>query len=122
MELAPDAAHGGKVSRKSIAEAEVGLGLEDAAAVKGLRRDPSQAAEFIDDSGQAWDVKGFHSQVPPGAKGAFTLEDAMKSIKRELALGENVMVDTRNMTAKHVDELREAVRAAGEERRVLFWP
>ena len=46
--LATDPAHGGKIGAKSIAERDVGLGLESQGKVNSLVRDPSGSAEFID--------------------------------------------------------------------------
>lgn len=121
-ELAGDPAHGGAIDDDGRAEAEVGVALEESGAVRGLVRSPSPGAEFIDADGQAWDVKGFRSTVPPRAKGAFTVEKAMDSIREEITARENVMVDTRNMTPEHVQQLQEAVRAEGYEDKVLYWP
>ena len=73
-------------------------------------------------SGQAWDVKGFRSSVPSGARGGFTVDTAIESVKREIAAGEKVMVDTRNMTPEHVQQLQESVRTAGLDGHVLYWP
>jgi predicted dehydrogenase len=54
------------------------------------------------------------------SRGRMELEDASKaySIRREVGLKENVMVDTRNMSAAHVQELKEAVAngALGDKR------
>jgi hypothetical protein len=60
-ELARDPAQGGKITTKTLQEARVGRSLEDSGRLSRLRRDPSGGAEFIDESGQAWDVKGYHS-------------------------------------------------------------
>ena len=47
----------------------------------------------------------------------------MKSINREVRLGENVMVDTRSMSAAHVQELQTALAADSSlANNVLFWP
>jgi len=122
-DLAKDPAHGGRISDASRAEAEVGLGLEEAGQVPGpITRSTNPGEEFVDASGQAWDVKAFRSEVP-GSRGGFTVDSAMTSIRREVQVGENVMVDTRNMTPAHVTQLREAIAAdpslAGK---VLFYP
>jgi uncharacterized membrane protein YgcG len=121
-ELAADPAHGGRIDPRSRAEAEVGQGLEESGRVAGLRRDPTGAGEFIDSQGRTWDVKAFRSNVPAGARGGFTVDSAMSSIRREIMVGENVMVDTRHLSTEHVQELQEAVRSAGLDEQVLFWP
>ena len=56
-------------------------------------------------------------------KGGLEVNAAMKSINREVRLGENVMVDTRSMSAAHVQELQTAVAADSSlANNVLFWP
>lgn len=115
-ELAPDPASG----TTNVPEAEVGVGLEVDGKVRGLRRDASGAAEFIDANGQAWDVKAFRSDVT--GRGAFELGEAMKKIKSEIALGENIMLDTRHLSADHIDALRTAIAQEGLVDNVLLWP
>jgi hypothetical protein len=124
-ELAADPAHVGAIEEGNLAEAEVGLGLEESGAVPGpIRRSPREGEEFIDASGQAWDVKAFRSQVPNARnRGAFTVESAMDSIRREVRNQENVMLDTRHLTAEHVAQLREAIDADPSlGGKVLFYP
>ena len=71
--LATDPAIGNKVTPKTIAEREVGIGLEAKGEVSGLVRDPSGKAEFIDSSGQKWDVKAYNSSFAP-KKGGYTFQ------------------------------------------------
>ena len=112
-ELAQDPAHNGKETPGSRREAEVGLSLEEAGELPGpIQRDPSGAAEFIDATGQKWDVKAFNSNFPP-RKGGFKLETAMDKIRGELDAGENVILDTKNLSPAHQQQLREAIEAQG---------
>ncbi len=113
-ELAKDADKGGKVTKGSWEEAEVGLGLEKKGLVSGLQRGP-RGTEFIDRARQTWDVKAFRSFN-------FKLDDAMTSIRSEITSKNNVMLDTRNLTAEQFGQLDDAIRAAGLEKRVLWWP
>lgn len=113
-ELAKDADKGGKVTKGSWDEAEVGLGLEKKGQVSGLQRGP-RGTEFIDRARQTWDVKAFRSFN-------FKLDDAMRSIRSEIASKNNVMLDTRNLTAEQFGRLDDAIRAAGLDKRVLWWP
>ncbi|MGL4178473.1 MAG: hypothetical protein ACRCSN_20645 [Dermatophilaceae bacterium] len=62
-DLARDPAEGGKIDADTIAEAEVGLALEERGDVSGLRRSPHEGAEFIDADGNAWDVKPDFAQT-----------------------------------------------------------
>lgn len=118
--LAADPAHGGKIGAKSIAERDVGLGLESQGKVDTLIRDPSGSAEFIDTvTGQKWDVKAFNSQYAP--KG-YNLNDAMTNIKKSLAANENVMLDTRNLTVTDLQELISEIAKQGLSDKVLTWP
>ncbi|MEM6385868.1 MAG: hypothetical protein AAF718_06495 [Pseudomonadota bacterium] len=120
--LAEDPAHGGRITQGSIAEREAGLGAEASGSLPGpITRDPSGASEFFDSTGQAWDVKGFRSDFPP-ERGGFTEERALASIERELQAGHNVIIDTRNLSAAHLEDLRRSVENAGHEDRVVYWP
>jgi hypothetical protein len=104
--LARDPAHGGKVTPGSLREAEVAVSLEEGGKVQGpIQRDPTGAADFIDGNGTHWDVKGFNSHVPKAQGGFDVVTDAAK-IDTSLAQGENVMVDTGNMTPADVNALQ----------------
>ncbi|PZT52719.1 hypothetical protein DN757_26010 [Paenibacillus silvae] len=119
--LATDPAIGNKITPKTIAEREVGMGLEARGEVSGLVRDPSGKAEFIESSGQKWDVKAYNSNFAP-KKGGYTLNKSMESIKKSLSEGENVMVDTRNLSPSHLIELKTEVSKQSLGDRVKFWP
>lgn len=121
-DLARDPAHGGRVTPGSARERDVGLGLEGSGEVAGpITRDPTGSAEFIDGNGQAWDVKGFNSNYTP-RKGGFSLERDAGKVERELASGENVMLDTGNLSPEHSQLLKEEALRRGWEDRVKFWP
>lgn len=121
-DLARDPAHAGKIGPKSIQERSVGLDLEARGDVPGpIVRDPSGAAEFIDGAGQKWDVKGFNSNFPP-KKGGFDLVRDADKLDASLAQGENVMLDTSQMSGQDI----QALKAEGANRnwgdRVKWWP
>ncbi|ATB36327.1 hypothetical protein CYFUS_001741 [Cystobacter fuscus] len=70
--LAADPAQGGKITAKTMREAEVAADLEDAGKLKSpVIREPTGKAEFIDGDGTKWDVKTFNSSFPP-RKGGFS--------------------------------------------------
>ncbi|HIW32719.1 MAG TPA: hypothetical protein IAA29_08020 [Candidatus Paenibacillus intestinavium] len=117
--LATDPAIGNKITPKTIAEREVGLGLEARGEVSGLVRDPSGKAEFIDSSGQKWDVKAFNSNFAP--KG-YNLSDAMTNIRKSISDGENVMLDARNLSQEHLSELKDELVRTGLINNVKIWP
>ena len=117
-ELAADPAQGGLIKAKGIREAEVGLALEKAGELPGpIKRDPSGSAEFIDATGQAWDVKAFNSNF----KNGYNLRKALENIGEELENGENVILDTKDLKPEHAAELREAINARGWDSRIKWF-
>jgi hypothetical protein len=104
--LARDPAHGGKVTPASVREAEVAVSLEEKGEIRGpIQRDATGAADFIDADGKPWDVKGFNSNQPV-AQGGFDLATDVGKVDISLAQGENVMVDTGQMTPNDVNVLK----------------
>jgi hypothetical protein len=100
-------------------EARIGRSLEDSGRLSRLRRDPTGGAEFIDETGQAWDVKGYHS----GFQNGYRLDRAMRGIRRSVSSNENVIVDATNMSTDHSADLRSAI--AGDPSlagKVIWWP
>jgi hypothetical protein len=122
-ELSRDPAHGGKITPGSREEAEAALGLEERGQLSGpVTRSADPSADFVDGAGRPWDVKAFRSSVP-GRRGAFDLTKTVTKIRQELRLGENVILDTRNLTSAHTSALKQAVQQLAESGgKVLFWP
>ncbi len=127
-DLANDPAHQGSKNPYDIAQGElernVGLSLEKGGRLKNIIRDPSGKAEFIENygKGKKWDVKSFNSNFKP-KKGGFKLETAMAKIAKEIEIdGENVIVDTTNMSSEHISMLKIAVEEKGFTENVIFWP
>ncbi len=121
-ELAQDPAHKGVLDAKGIREAEVGLSLEESGKIPKIAgRDPSGAAEFIDVTGQKWDVKAFNSKFPP-KKGGFQLERDLGRVESEIGKGENVILDSANLTADHAAQLKAAIEAKGLSGNVIWFP
>jgi RHS repeat-associated protein len=121
--LAQDPAHNGQISPKTLREADVGLDLESQGKLKGpITRDPNPAGgEFIDADGVKWDVKRFNSKFPP-KKGGFDAARDMGKIEGEIGKGENVIVDTADMSPADVQTLKNAVNAKGLSDKVIFYP
>ncbi|WP_434779518.1 hypothetical protein [Neisseria sp. Ec49-e6-T10] len=118
--LATDPAHGNKgVDKKGIAEREVGLALEAKGEVCGLIRDPSGLADFIDQTGQKWDVKGFRSQH---SVEKYSLEMALAHIQKSIDQNEYVMLDTREMVEHDIQELTNELIHRGLINKVKIWP
>lgn len=123
-ELASDPAQGGKATPKARREAEVGLELEESGKLKPkIKRDPSGQAEFIDGNGVRWDIKTFDSRFPP-KKGGFSLQRDMGKVKAELDKGENVILNTENLSSQHLQELKTAVESLEPalKSRVIWFP
>lgn len=107
-QLSGDPAHGGKTTPGSEREAEVGLSLEETGALDGpITRDPSGSAEFIDDNGQKWDVKGFQTR---SGRGGYDPAKAQAKIERELAAGHNVILDLSKLQEPDLSNLKDMVR------------
>jgi hypothetical protein len=103
-------------------EARAAYGLEQSGDLPGpAKRDPTGGADFIDGTGQEWDVKGFNSGFPP-SQGGYDLATSMTKIGNELNQGENVILDTSKLTEAATSELETAIEAAGWSGRVLWWP
>jgi len=128
--LARDPAHGGVIGPKSRREAQVALGVERAiergAEYPGLKpplhRSPDPQADFIDASGQAWDVKGFTSYPRSGEGGGYKLDHSIAKIRSKLARGVNVILDTTNLSPTDLAELRNEVDALRFGGRVVYFP
>ena len=140
--------HDGGVSPGTRAEAEAALGLEEAGGIPGPIRRPRKgdghSGDFVDATGTDWDVKGWYSRpnliekIKEGARaagrreptidptkpvrGEFELTQMLKDLRAELATGENVLLDVRNLTAADTQALRQAVEDAGLADRVKLWP
>jgi hypothetical protein len=105
-ELAKDPDQGGRITEATRREAEVALGLEKMGAVTPPVERGSPGADFKDGAGQDWDVKAF--QTRPG-RGGYTRADTEQSIRREIAAGEYVALDTRKLSQADRDDLKELV-------------
>jgi hypothetical protein len=121
-DLARDPAHGNQIEPKGIHERQVGLTLEGRGDLKPpIKRDPSGAAEFIDGDGVKWDIKGFNSNFPP-KKGGFSLNRDLGKIEAELNKGENVILDTTQLSSVHIQQLRDAIEAKGWSGKIRWYP
>jgi hypothetical protein len=121
--LARDPAHGNAISPKTLREREAGLGLEARGDLPGpIRRDPRpKGGEFIDATGQVWDVKAFNSNFTP-KKGGFSLNAAKKKILKELNNNEHVILDTKDLNSAHLKQLQDLVRNEGWGSKIRWWP
>jgi hypothetical protein len=140
--------HAGKETRGTRAEAEAGLGLEEAGEIPGPIRRPlageGHSGDFVDHAGVDWDVKGPYSRSkliekikadaraagrreptldPARAqRGEFEVNDMIKDIRNELKTGENVIIDARGLLPADTQALRQAVEEAGLTAQVKIWP
>lgn len=117
---------GSDPASKSFRENEAGLALlmEQAGRWVGTVRDPTGAGDFIVD-GVVWDAKGFVSGVKPG-KGGFKLQRALQRVLNELEIAQNVLIDTRRMSATDIKALKDEINrlklADPALERIEFYP
>ena len=124
-DLARDPSRGNSRSydiEQGIAEREAGLGVEQRGDVQSIRRDPTGVAEFIDATGQKWDVKAFRSTSPTTGQNVFNLNRALSNIRKEISRGNNIILDTRHLNPVHLAELLNEVERLGWLERVIVWP
>ncbi|MBK9071570.1 MAG: hypothetical protein IPL79_11280 [Myxococcales bacterium] len=96
-----------------------------------VTRSAHPGADFIDASGQRWDVKAFRSLQflpeqlraagrPPGHNGAFTLARALEMIAKEIRIGQKIIIDTRFLSVPDLASLRDAI-SSGPQRGDVIW-
>jgi RHS repeat-associated protein/uncharacterized repeat protein (TIGR01451 family) len=108
----------------TVAERDAGLGVERNGWTDGpIVRDRSGDAEFLDNAGNRYDVKAFRSDFPNG----FVPSAVVKTVQRELAAGEKVIFDTRNLNAQDIATLKQIIAAQGwtsnaRGAQVFLWP
>ena len=94
LAMASDPAHGGKVSEGNIQEAVVGLMAQHLKAIPSLKRDPSAYSEFVEPSGQTWDVKSpFSPPSIPNQTWFFDASHHLDNVRHEVEGDENVLLD-----------------------------
>lgn len=127
-DLARDPSCGFKIDEGTEIERKVGLALEERGDLGHIIRDPAieNNAEFIDTvTGKKYDVKSFQS-YPNGhtspKKGAFTVDKAMKNIKKEFNKGYDVIINTTDLMPEHVELLTNELKKQGMIDRILFYP
>lgn len=116
-DLAADPATG----RLRPEEAQVALDLEARGVVAGPVTRPASNADFVDALGQEWDIKQFNSRAPI-KNGGFVLETSVGQIQTELLSGERVVIDTRNMSREHMNQLWDRLVELGVNHDIVWWP
>ena len=125
--LARDPSRGTKVSANGKKERSVILDLELQGRIGHVIRDPQgeKGADFIDtETGQKWDIKSPISH-PKGhrapRKGAFNVDRMLANVKKEVARGNNVVIDTRHLTKTDRQSFKEAIRTERLDRFVIWY-
>jgi hypothetical protein len=130
-ELSHDPAHGGRVSKKSTREAEVGLAAEAAGSIPGpIRRaeldntDPAfqrDQGDFVDANGDIWDVKIAidtfpdgsgpmgGQPMPEGTRGRYAGDDFEQKLVDEVNGGQGVIIDDQNLSPSALADLKRRV-------------
>lgn len=111
LALASDPAHGGKITEGNIQEATVGLMAKRLKALPSLHREVTGAAEFIEDSGQKWDVKSpFSPPSMPSSTWVFDANHQVDNLRHDLSEGENVILDLSRCTHADSSQLLELMK------------
>lgn len=128
-----DPDHSGKVNANSKDEARIGLDLMERGDFDANYHRPPAAAQgdFIDGNGTHWDIKGVHSDWPPGVPdhvratqfpNAYTEADFRATITEQFGKGRNVIVDTRNADATAIADMVRIVNKEGWGGRIIWYP
>ncbi|CAL9609671.1 hypothetical protein SUDANB95_05568 [Actinosynnema sp. ALI-1.44] len=137
-DVARDPDHSGKVRPGSQDEARVMLDLEE----RGLGPfdRPKDAdgnlipgrGDFVDAKGQAWDMKGAHSDWPPEVpervrnsgpyQNAYTEQWFRETVQGQFDKGRNVIMDTRNASAADIENMKSIVAKEGWGDRIIWYP
>jgi len=121
-ELASDPASGGEATYGSTQKARAALGLEKAGLLPApVRRDPTDATDFIDGAGRPWNAHEFKSKFS-SRQGSRDIRTLIIDISVDLLNGKNVFLITENLSTEATNELNEAIDLAGLRDRVLLWP
>jgi hypothetical protein len=121
-DLAKDPAHGGVPNAKSIQEAKVAVQAERDGLVDGpLTRPPLDAngadqGDFADVNGQNWDLKSSPDSIPSYSPDAGTPisnpqtpQQFTNMINKDLAKGENILLDPDGMSPARLAQLQQVV-------------
>ncbi|RZS36989.1 hypothetical protein EV193_106224 [Herbihabitans rhizosphaerae] len=136
-ELKKDPDHNKNDNANSKQEARTALDLE-ARGQDGFepgqyqRPDGPGQGDFIDSNGKHWDIKGIHSDWPPGVPdhvknsrpfpNAYTEADFRDTLVDQFGKGRGVIVDTRNADQAAIDNMRDVVEKEGWGDDVIWYP
>ena len=126
-DLARDPARGTKVDRKGQKERSIILDLEKQGKVGKVKRDPQAhgGADFIDTkNGQKLDIKSpisYPNGHKSARKGAFRVDKMMNNIKKDISKGYKIVLDTRRLTKKHKEQLKNEVKEQGLSNKVIWY-
>jgi hypothetical protein len=96
----------GTIKPANIEEARAALAAEAQGIVPGpIRPAGNMRHDFVDGTGQTWDVKSLWSKYP------YDLEKFLdKTVENDLGLGENILFNTEHMTEEDIVELENALQ------------
>jgi hypothetical protein len=116
-DLARDPAQGGQIKPSGRQERDAAIMAWKTGQIDGPpTRSPDPEADIRDAHGQDWDVKSFNSQYRTG----FSLPRSADGIDRELSKGQNVIVNTENMSSSDVAALKAEGARRGWGDRVIY--
>ncbi|WP_345499243.1 hypothetical protein [Nocardia callitridis] len=133
-ELAKDPAKNGKTTPQSAREASVGLAAEHDGAIPGpiaraeLGPNGEDRGEFVDSNNERWDVKSSPDSQPgyrPDAGKEITNPQSddkfVKMINKDIATGENVLIDPDGMSPARRARLEQIVANNPEWQGKVIW-
>ncbi|WP_373651127.1 RHS repeat-associated core domain-containing protein [Schlesneria sp. DSM 10557] len=129
-DLSKDLDHGGKITPKTTREAEYILEAEDAGILKGAKRPCGpEKGDFVDANGRAIDVKFTDPESPRGLSyvnkktGVSGMQTFFEKTKKAIASGEFQLLDSRNLTADQLKEIRAWISSNGfTADQIRIWP
>lgn len=120
--LARDPARGNKISEASLEEAAVALHAKHSGVLDNPSREKSGASEFVDASGQSWDVKSPFSPPPKYPDWLFDAQHHVQVVQHEVSGGEHVLLNLTRCSDRDAAQVRQHLVEAlsdWDEQRVL---
>ncbi|MFA1541454.1 hypothetical protein [Actinomadura monticuli] len=130
--MARDPDHNFKATKGSQDEAKISLDLLRRGIFDESYQRPSgpKQGDFID-KGVHWDIKGIHSDWPPGVPqhvrarpfpNAYSSADFRSTLLKQFQMNRGVIIDTRNADQTAINDMRRIIEQEGWGDRVIWYP
>ncbi|MFA1546666.1 hypothetical protein [Actinomadura chokoriensis] len=131
-EAARDPDHNFKATKGSYDEAKISLDLVKRGIFDESYQRPSgpKQGDFID-KGIHWDIKGIHSDWPPGVPqhvrarpfpNAYNSADFRSTLLKQFQMNRGVIIDTRNADQSAINDMKRIIEQEGWGDRVIWYP